>query len=85
MNIFKKLFGGVKSLVEKIVALVKRHVSEYDLDLALHFVREAATKYVDNTQRREWAVSQLMRRGIPESIARLAVELAVQLIKKELD
>lgn len=52
---------------------------------ALAKVKQLATSALTNAERREQAVSFLIGRGIPESIARLAVELAVQLAKKELD
>lgn len=54
------------------------------VSLALVRVRDAAVIFVDNTERREWAVAQLVQKGIPESLARLGVELAVQIFKKEL-
>mgnify|MGYP001587210301 CR=1 FL=1 len=54
------------------------------LDLALSWVRAAAEKYDTNLERREWVVAILQNRGIPESTARLAVELACQLQKDEL-
>ena len=50
---------------------------------ALLFVRQAAANFPDNMERREWVVALLVREGVPESLARLAVELAVQLYKDE--
>lgn len=85
MNLFKRLFGGVKSFVDRVIGLIRAHVPDEVLARAIQYVEAAALKFVDNSQRREWAVKQLVDRGIPESIARLAVELAVQLVKKELN
>lgn len=51
---------------------------------AMPLVEEAGTKFLDNTQRREWAVQQLMSRlHIPESLARAAVEAAVLIAKSQ--
>lgn len=50
---------------------------------ALPLVRDAADRFVDNAARREWVVQALVKKGVPESLARLAVELAVQLYKDE--
>ena len=51
------------------------------LDVALSFVMHAHVSFPDNDTRREWAVAQLTKKGIPESIARLTVEMAVQAYK----
>jgi hypothetical protein len=50
---------------------------------ALRYVKEAALLFTDNDERREWVVNRLVERGVPESVARLAVELAVQIWKRE--
>lgn len=80
-NFFKKVAGvaisafqaaGGNGLTDQIVAL------------ALVFVKEAATKFSDNAEKREWAVQQLIQRHVPESLARLGVELAYQQLKKEI-
>lgn len=34
-------------------------------------------------QRRAWVIGELAKRGIPESIARFALEAAVQILKRE--
>ena len=51
---------------------------------ALTWVRVAARKELNNTAKREWVIAILVNKRVPESVARLAVELAVQLLKKEL-
>ena len=76
-----KAFGG---LIKKALSLAGKVVPEETMVIALAFVREAAARYTDNAQRREWVVQQLQARGVPESIARLAVELAVRLFKAQL-
>lgn len=50
-------------------------------DLALDLVRIAAASRLDNTRARTLAVELLTRRNIPESVARLAVEVAVRTLK----
>lgn len=55
------------------------------LKLALSYVKEAAKKEVDKAERREWVVGLLVAKKVPESIARLIVEIAYQLYLKELD
>ncbi len=50
---------------------------------ALTLVKDAQVRFADNTQRREWVIAALMAAGVKESIARLAVELAVQVFKGE--
>ena len=82
MNIIG-FFKKVGSLLKKALGIIKELVPEETLALALVWVRVAATKYVDNAQRREWVVGILVAKKIPEAIARLAVEIAVQLYKKE--
>ena len=69
-------------LFDKVFKLVKREVTEEHLDTAVAVVTQAQVLFVDNAARREWAVEQLMKRfGIPESLARLIVELAVRFVK----
>lgn len=48
---------------------------------ALALVESAAASNLSNDSAREFVVDILVRRGIPESVARLAVELALQLFK----
>ena len=56
------------------------------LDLAIKWAKVAEEKFVDNTARREFVVKMLVTKAkVPESVARLAVELAVRLLKKQLD
>lgn len=66
-------FAKVRGLTDEIVAM------------ALVWLRVAERKFVDNAEKREWVVNILVGKGIPESIARLALELAVQVFKAELE
>ena len=55
------------------------------VDLALKWVRVAQSKFTEDAKKREFVVKMLVSKGIPEGIARIAVELAVRLLKRELD
>ena len=63
----------------------QRGLDDKAVDLAIRWARIAAEKFVDHADRREFVVKMLTMRGMKESVARLAVEIAVQLIKSEED
>lgn len=69
---FKKVFSAAKDAVPAEV-----------LSKAISLAEEAAVKYADNSDRREWVVQALIAEHVPESVARLAVELAVNFLKKQ--
>jgi hypothetical protein len=77
-------FRRLGTWLKKALTVVSDVVGDDTVKMALDWVRVAAEKELDNAARREFVVKMLMARGIPESIARLATELAVQLLKKEL-
>lgn len=88
MNIFAKI-GGFFAKFGKVVwsALEQagiKGLTDEIVQEALAWAKVAAQQTLDNAGKREFVVKMLTSRGIPESIARLAVELAVQLLKKEL-
>lgn len=84
-------FGSIGDFFKKVGTLfVKAFKAAADngltdkiIQIALVYVEEAASKFTDSTEKREYVVALLVSKGIPESIARLAVELAVQLFKSE--
>lgn len=80
LDIFKAIGRAVKRALTFAQA---SGLTDALVQLALTFVTQAAQSFVDNAAKREWVVAQLVARHVPESIARLAVELAVQLYKKE--
>lgn len=52
--------------------------------LALKWVKVAETTWQSNTDRRNWVVDVLVRKsGLSESVARTAVEIAVQALQAE--
>lgn len=87
MNIFGSIGGFFKRLgsflFKGMTYAIEKGLTDELVKLALGFVREAADKLVNNTEKREYIVRELMNRGVPESLSRLAVELAVMIYKKE--
>lgn len=52
------------------------------LNVAINLVKHASIKFMDNAARREWVVKELINTlHIKESIARIAVEIALQTLK----
>lgn len=86
MNIFG-IFKGIGRAIKRALQFAERH--GLTDDLLAHATRLVAGAAVnatltDNAARREWAVSVLQRHThVPESVVRLAVELAVQEYKKQ--
>jgi hypothetical protein len=79
-------FKGIGHLLAHAFAIVKKVVPEEQLAAGIALVRQAAQRFVDNAERRNWVIAQLQSRfHIPESIARLIVELAVQHVKQGVD
>ena len=87
-NPFKAIahvFVGLGKLLGEAFGIVQKLGLDDDLiRLVLPYVRQANTKFVDNTERREWCVNILKALNVPEVVARIAVELAYSLYKKEL-
>ena len=83
MNIGDFFSGLGKGLV-KVANYILRRVSDAQVDLAVGVVKIAAGKFIDNAQRREWAVGQIQKElKLPESLARWLVETAVLQLKTE--
>ena len=82
------MFGWLSSVgrfLGKAIGRVRDTIPEPVLRFAIATAKEAANRYVDNTTRREWAVGQVRTTtGVSESVARLAVELAVQVVKSKI-
>lgn len=56
-------------------------LSDERMQAALRLVEDAQSMPDSNDAKREWVVQALMRLGLKESLARLAVELAVAFLK----
>lgn len=79
-------FKKIATYIGRAVHVVQQVVPEELQAAAVEYVREATTRFIDNLERREAVVKQLQERfHVSESVARLTVELAVQIVKKELD
>jgi hypothetical protein len=81
-----KVLGRIFVTIGKGVAAVFRNAEQRGLtdelvEKAEGLVAEAQTVFDNNTMRREWAVVALTTAGVPESLARLAIELGVQSYK----
>ena len=64
------------------LGFIKAQFNEEEIHHAAGLVKLAEAKFIDNSERREWVVGLLMKR-LPESLARLLVELALQFVKKQ--
>ena len=90
---FKSFIVNTFTTLGKLVYTAVTHAQTKGLtdDLlhtALVWVKVMAHKNMesmDNREKREWVVGILVAKGIPESVARLATELAVHLAKAELE
>lgn len=76
-------FKSVGRFLTRALSFVETYVTDENIEMALAWARVAAAKFSSNDARREFVVSMLVSRGVPENIARLAVEIAVGLLKKE--
>lgn len=74
-------FGGL--LARVFLTAQQNGLTDDIQEKAVALVTQAAGLFDDNAKRREWVIVGLTEFGVPESIARLALELAVQLIKRE--
>lgn len=85
-NPFKKILGFFKALGRRLggaLVSVGKHISEEQFDYALAIARAAVDRFTDNANRRTWAVHEVQTKfGLSESLARVAVELAVHSLKQ---
>lgn len=83
MNIFR-IFKAIGSAILRALRFAEqRGLTDDVFDLAVHVVTEGQVRFDSPAERREWAVGVLVTKGLPESIARLAVEMAVQEYKRK--
>lgn len=80
MNVFKWL-GGL--LGKAFSAAKKSGLTDVVMGLAVDYAKSQVGLAITNDMKREKAVKYLVGRGIKESIARFAVESAVQIIKEK--
>ena len=85
MSFWSGLLAFVGTIIRNSLGIAAgRGLTDALVKEALGWVKVAAAKELDNTARREFVVAILVAKRIPESIARLAVELAVQITKTQL-
>ena len=73
----------VGKFLKKALNFVETYITDENVELAVKWVTVAKDKFTDNSSRREFVVSILMNKGIPENLARIMVELAVGIVKKD--
>ncbi len=78
-----EFFKGIGHLLAKALGVVKDHITDEQLAKAVALVKQAEVQFLDNALRRAFVVKGLMALGIPETYARMLVELALALVKKE--
>ena len=82
MNILE-LFKRLGALIWRAInAAEASGLTDQIVEMALPLVLRAAVELATNEARREWVVATLIANGIPESVSRIAVELAVQIVKR---
>lgn len=82
------LFGWIKPLgrwVKKALSFVEKYLSDEMIAKAVSLVKTARDKFDTNEEKRAWVLAELMKLGLSASMAGLILELAVSLVKKELD
>ena len=82
----KNVGENVMSAVTNAFTFVQQYMTEENLQVALKLVAEAATfASMDNNARREYAVQLLKQHAnLPEPMARMLVEVAVSIWKKQI-
>ena len=80
MNIFSKIFGFISKAFRRAE---KFGLNDQLIKDTLGWVEMASDRLSTPEQRREWVVAVLVARKVPESVARLAVEVAVQIWKSK--
>lgn len=81
---FLRKFGSV--IGSAVGLAIANGLKDDVIELALKWVKVAAGQFTsdEKKEKREFVVKILMSRGIPESIARMAVEFAYQIFKDEI-
>lgn len=77
-------FSKLGHRVKQVLGVIADSVTDDQISQAVTYVEQAEDKFADNAARREWVVAQLKGLGMPEWIARIAVEGALRLVKKGL-
>ena len=83
-NPFRIFFRGLGRVLVGILRFAEsRGLTDDLVDLALRLVTHAQVQFLDNDARRAYVIDELHRRTrVPESVARLVLELAVHAYKR---
>lgn len=89
---FLSNFSKIFSIVQRVVSLIDAAMntakagglSDDIVQLALGWVKAAALQQLAIPARREWIIKAIMARGIQESVARIATEMAFMLAQSQL-
>jgi hypothetical protein len=82
------LFQSLKSLggfFGAVFGMVRAQITDDQVEQAVVLVLQAKSQFLNNEDRRRWVLQQLMQLGLPEHLARLALEMAMVVIKQELE
>lgn len=80
-----KWLSALGNILWRIFKAIRSEITDEQWAIAVQIVKDAAVKFPDNAQRREWAVAKLMSfTNLPESVSRWLVETAVQSLKRKL-
>ncbi len=77
------VFKHLPHWLAKALHLIHDLVPEETLAKGVELVKAAADKFEEHELRRAWVLEELMKVGLGENVARLVIELAVSLVKKE--
>jgi len=78
----KKFFKGLGKGLALVGKYVLKFATDAQIDVVVGIVTISANKFIDNAERREWAVAQVQKElKVPESIARWLVETALLHVK----
>lgn len=84
MNPFKSFFVKAGKLAGKGLSIANEHgLTDILIAEALGKARTADVKFGDSDVKRSYVLDHLVKTGASESVARIALELAVQLLAKE--
>ena len=82
LKVIGRVLAGIgKGLVAALKFAESRGLTDDLVDIALQHVTAAQVQFPTNEERFAFAVNKIKGKYVPESIARLAVELAVQKYK----
>lgn len=81
---FKGLWARIKGIAAQAFVIVQESgLDDVVMTMAVEAVRKAQEDFTDNAERREWVVQFLKDKGVPEGVARTALQLALAWVRKQ--